>query len=159
RRRIVQMLASMADRDSVSAGLLALPEVFLEFGRAGGAAIVTAEDCELVGDTPPASMVVALSRWLGQQGGRELFSSENVSRDVIELPELGQHVAGLLALSISELHEHYLIWFRPEQVRTVTWAGKPEKRIDERGALHPRHSFQAWGETVSGFAVPWDRVE
>ena len=44
---------------------------------------------------------------------------------------------GLLAISISTLHRGYLIWFRPERLRLVLWAGDPQKpvRYGEDGDL------------------------
>lgn len=159
RQRIVQMLSLMADRDSVSEGLMAAPETFLDFARASGAAIVLADRCELVGATPPRECVEDLAQWLAAHQPGDAFCSDNVGRDVAALPELQRHIGGLLAVSISELHSHYLIWFRPEQVRTVTWAGKPEKNLAPGGALNPRHSFESWQETVVGRSLGWDRLE
>jgi chemotaxis family two-component system sensor kinase Cph1 len=159
RQRIVQMLSLMADRDSVSEGLLAAPEVFLDFARASGAAIVLADRCELVGATPPRECVEALAQWLGANQQGEVLHSDNVGRDLAQLAELNKHVGGLLAVSISELHPHYLIWFRAERVRTVNWAGRPEKSLAPSGALNPRHSFESWQETVLGQSIGWDRLE
>ncbi|MBU1329787.1 MAG: GAF domain-containing protein [Gammaproteobacteria bacterium] len=161
RQHIVQLLSSMADRDSISEGLLALPEAFVGFAQAEGAAIISAARCDLVGRTPPQALVNALVHWLSQGGaaGNTVFHTDNVSRDIDELPELGQYAAGVLAVAISQLHSHYLIWFKPEQTRTVTWAGKPEKSVSASGALNPRHSFERWQQTYRGYSTPWDPLE
>lgn len=156
RKRIVQMLSSMADHDSVSNGLLELPEVLLEFADANGAAIISAERCDLLGATPPESMVNALVHWLSLRGEETVFHSDNVRRDIEDLPELSKHVAGVLAVAISQIHSHYLVWFRSEQTRTVNWAGRPEKDIGPQGSLNPRNSFERWHEEVRGFSAPWN---
>jgi len=36
---------------------------------------------------------------------------------------------GLMATHVSQTPGEYLVWFRPEQVRTVTWAGNPFKPV------------------------------
>lgn len=159
RQHIVQLLSAMADRDSVSGGLLALPEVFLDFARASGAAIISATSCDLLGQTPPESLVNALVHWLAQRGCPDVFQTDNVSRDIPELPELAGYVGGVLAVAISELHSHYLVWFKPELTRTVEWAGKPEKSIGPSGALNPRNSFESWQEVVKDHSSPWDPME
>jgi light-regulated signal transduction histidine kinase (bacteriophytochrome) len=159
RRSIVQLLSAMADHDSVRDGLLAVPDAFVGFARASGAAILAEARCELLGDTPPQAMVDALAHWLAQRGSEEIFHSDNVSRDIPALPELARYCGGVLAVAISEIHSHYLIWFRPEQARTVNWAGRPDKTLADSGALHPRHSFEVWQQNVSGFSVPWDSLE
>jgi light-regulated signal transduction histidine kinase (bacteriophytochrome) len=160
RHQIVQMLSAMADRDSVREGLLALPETFIGFAGAVGGAVVSESRCELVGQTPPAVEVDALIQWLAEhQPGAEVFASDNVGRDIPQLPSLAEHIGGVLAVAISEIHSHYLIWFKPEKTRTVQWAGRPEKTIAESGALSPRHSFALWQENVSGYSTPWHPLE
>ncbi|WP_046856305.1 ATP-binding protein [Pseudomonas sp. CCOS 191] len=155
RQRIVRMLGSMADHDSVSDGLLAQPEVMLQFAGASGAAIISAERCDLIGATPPAALVNALAHWLARRDGEAVFHTDNVHRDIEELPELARHAAGVMAVAISQIHSHYLVWFRPEQAHTVNWAGRPEKSVGLQGNLNPRHSFERWQQEVRGFSAPW----
>ncbi|MFC3608774.1 ATP-binding protein [Stutzerimonas tarimensis] len=159
RQLIVRMLSAMADEDSISEGLKAVPDALLGFGGACGAAIVFADQIELIGHTPAAGGVAALVDQLAGRGDRaEVFHSDNLGIDLPGLPGFDD-IAGAMALSISELHPHYLIWFRPEVVRTVTWAGQPAKSLDERGVLNPRNSFESWQETSHGTSLPWESVE
>ncbi|MGE1154897.1 ATP-binding protein [Pseudomonas kitaguniensis] len=159
RKQIVQMLAAMADHDSVLKGIRAVPEVFLGFVGASGAAVVSDTECDLYGITPTESQVMALTTWLDERGGSPLFSSDNVGRDILHLPGIAKSVGGLLSVSISEVHSSYIIWFKPEQVQIVNWAGKPQKRVEDNGQLSPRQSFAMWQETVEGFSTPWDDSE
>ena len=73
--------------------------------------------------------VQSFVHWLGQRSGELVFHTDNVRRDIEVLPELAEHSAGVLAVAISQIHSHYLLWFRPEQVRTVNWAGQPTKQF------------------------------
>jgi light-regulated signal transduction histidine kinase (bacteriophytochrome) len=66
--------------------------------------------------------------------------------------------SGLLAIPVSQLHASYVLWFRPEVVRTVEWGGEPQKPI-EGGRIHPRQSFAVWKETVQRHSTPWDEAE
>jgi signal transduction histidine kinase len=54
------------------------------------------------------------------------------------------------------------MWFRPEQVREVDWAGDPSKSV-EKGELgmrlSPRGSFSLWKEVVRGRSQPWTPAE
>jgi chemotaxis family two-component system sensor kinase Cph1 len=55
-----------------------------------------------------------------------------------------------------------VLWFRPEIIRTVTWAGNPEKPVQasEGGLrLNPRKSFAAWQEIVQRRSLPWQGVD
>ena len=63
--------------------------------------------------------------------------------------------AGVLAVSISQVHRHCVLWFRPELVQTIRWAGDPRKTLPARGRIHPRQSFESWQERVRGRSAPW----
>jgi light-regulated signal transduction histidine kinase (bacteriophytochrome) len=69
--------------------------------------------------------------------------------------------SGILAVPISRLHASFIIWFRPEVIRTVTWGGDPAtaKQQDEAGRLHPRRSFESWKEQVRHRSTPWREAE
>lgn len=159
RRQIVQMLAAMADLDSVIGGLRAMPDVLLAFVEASGAAVISESTLDVYGETPKREQIQALTQWLSKRGTHDVFQSDNVGRDIPELPKLAESVSGVLAMAISELHSNYIIWFRPEQTRVVNWAGKPEKSVSDSGSLSPRHSFALWQETVRGFSRPWDELD
>ncbi|MDR6677438.1 ATP-binding protein [Pseudomonas oryzihabitans] len=158
RQSMVQLLSSMADRDSVCQGLLDLPQVYLDFARAQGAAIISSDGTELIGQTPPREQVDELIEWLSTNV-KDHYATDNVAKDIAELPKLAQYAAGVLAVPISELHSHYLIWFRAELVQVVNWAGRPTKQESDDGRLSPRQSFVLWQETVRGFSLPWSALE
>ena len=74
-----------------------------------------------------------------------------------------QIASGLLAIAVSPTQQHYLLWFRPEAIQTVNWAGDPNKPVEvqEDGShrLSPRGSFALWKETVRGKSLPWKTLE
>lgn len=65
--------------------------------------------------------------------------------------------SGVLAISISQVHDSFVLWFRPEVVRTVRWGGDPRK--EATGMLTPRTSFEGWKETVRRQSLPWSAVD
>jgi PAS domain-containing protein len=69
--------------------------------------------------------------------------------------------SGVLAVKLSNQRPDYLMWFRKEQLRAVTWAGDPAKPTvnDDPLTLSPRRSFAAWSEIVRGTALPWSSSE
>jgi diguanylate cyclase (GGDEF)-like protein len=55
-----------------------------------------------------------------------------------------------------------ILWFRPEQIRTVTWAGNPDEHVTTdpvSGRLCPRGSFTAWKAVERGRAMPWREAD
>jgi two-component system, chemotaxis family, sensor kinase Cph1 len=70
--------------------------------------------------------------------------------------------SGMLAISLSRQPADYVIWFRPEAVRSITWAGDPRKLVEDGPSgerLMPRKSFEAWREEVRNQSTPWSAVE
>jgi chemotaxis family two-component system sensor kinase Cph1 len=166
RRILVGLLASMADRDNFVDGLVADADELLRLASASGAAIVSAGRCQRVGDAPSEHSIVALAGWLADNVPNGMYSSHELSLDYPQAAQLQPQAAGVLAMSISQLHQHYVMWFRPEVVQTVKWAGNPHKaaipdaaRPSDVSVLHPRHSFDSWSETVRGKSLPWRRSE
>lgn len=153
-----ELLAHMAAAKDIAAGLVSDPRTLMNFARAGGAAVVADDQVRTVGETPAPADLHRLTDWLA---GRELYRSDHLPADYPPAAAFADRASGLLAVSISKLRPDYVLWFRPEVVRTVTWAGEPQKTVDARepGRLHPRHSFAAWTETVRGRSEPWAEAE
>ncbi len=56
----------------------------------------------------------------------------------------------------------YVLWFRPERIQTVHWAGnsqQPAEVSDDGQRRMPRTSFALWKETVSLKSEPWQERE
>lgn len=66
-------------------------------------------------------------------------------------------------LPIDNIQKHYVLWFRPEVIQTVNWAGNPNKpvEVEQNGnqRLTPRKSFDLWQETVRFKSLPWQQCE
>ena len=67
----------------------------------------------------------------------------------------------MLAVRLSAVRPDYLMWFRKEQLQSVTWAGDPTKPMIDNDPLKlsPRRSFAAWSEIVRGTAAPWTAAD
>ncbi|MDY6804728.1 MAG: ATP-binding protein [Cyanobacteriota bacterium] len=136
----------------------------LELVRAEGAVVSLQDNLTLIGKTPNLEAVKELLNWLGDRHQKELFYTDYLS-DIYHPFRQYKHLAsGLLAVSIFLKNSSYhILWFRPEVVQTVNWAGNPHKpvTVDNNGEprLSPRKSFELWKETVSGKSHPWEKVE
>jgi light-regulated signal transduction histidine kinase (bacteriophytochrome) len=135
---------------------------------ADGAAIVCDGRTCRVGKTPTDAELAELVTWLDTrtQSAEGGFSSERpwfTDRlgELFPPAEAYRAVAsGLVALPLFDSPGEYLLWFRVEAERTVTWAGDPTKpALLEDGKLSPRKSFEAWREVVRGRSRPWNRLE
>ena len=68
----------------------------------------------------------------------------------------------MLAVPVAAEPGQYLLWFRPERVKTVTWGGDPTKPVivgTDPAQLSPRLSFAQWHQVVEGTSDPWTRAD
>ncbi|MGV3533311.1 MAG: sensor histidine kinase, partial [Chthoniobacteraceae bacterium] len=132
----------------------------LTFMGAGGAAVCRGDQCSLVGIAPPKVQVGELLQWLRAGIGTEhIFATDHLSQYWPPAADWTESASGLLAIELSRVDSHWLLWFRPEVVKTVRWAGNPEKPVEEGLRLHPRKSFDTWQQTVTGRSLPWTDAE
>jgi two-component system, chemotaxis family, sensor kinase Cph1 len=153
-QRVLTTVALMAESDGTLQRLVE-PELALpELAGASGAAVVLNDSCWTVGEVPPVDAIRQLAHWIVGRN-EDLFSTDRLA----EVWEPGEALlpgcAGVLAVSISQVHRHVVLWFRPEIVQTIRWAGDPRKTLPAAGRIHPRQSFDSWQEHVRGRSEPW----
>ncbi|NHZ35137.1 ATP-binding protein [Massilia rubra] len=162
RRVMVSMLAGLTQGTDFIDNLASVFPALLQFARAGGAAIVFEERLLTYGDTPAEEAIRELVAWLDANNHDDVFHTDRLAAQYPAAAALAGNCSGLLAMPVSRIHKHYLLWFRPEVVRTVEWAGNPHQK-DGQGAggaapvtqLSPRTSFATWRETITGTSAPW----
>lgn len=136
----------------------------LNLVHAEGVAIALDQQITLVGQTPPLAAVQDLLAWLPRLNQPEIYLTNCLVRPYSPARAFKQVASGILVISIL-LHQkaYHLLWFRAEQIQTVSWAGNPQNAIaiDELGKLHlcPRKSFELWKETVQETSLPWEMPE
>ncbi|MGE3932065.1 MAG: ATP-binding protein [Rhodospirillaceae bacterium] len=154
-----RLLARMAAAPNFVDGLTAAPGDLLGLARADGAAVVHDGRCVAVGATPEAADIQRLVSWLDLHVGKTVFATAALAREMPGAGRLAERAAGVLAVAVSGMHASYVLWFRQEVERTVTWGGDPRKSGADARRLSPRTSFEAWKETVRETAAPWTPAE
>ncbi|GAB3421608.1 ATP-binding protein [Massilia agilis] len=162
RRIMVSMLGGLTKgADFVDNMSSVFPEL-LRFARAGGVAIVADDRVLTYGAAPSHAQIQDLVAWLGMRGQVEVFHTDRLPSIYPPAREMMAVASGLLAMPISRIHKHYLLWFRPEVIHTVEWAGDPRHKAAGPGdpvQLSPRTSFASWQETIRGTSLPWHSGE
>ncbi|WP_099867398.1 ATP-binding protein [Pararhizobium haloflavum] len=154
-----RLLAAMAHADDWLKALCENKVDLLALVSAEGAAIVVDETIAAVGQTPEDADISAVATWLETQGENELFQTDTLASVMQGAERFASSASGLMAIRISELHPHWVLWFRPETLRSVTWSGDPHEVVRETGRIHPRRSFEAWKEQLRFHATPWRDAE
>ena len=125
---------------------------------ATGAALFHDGELLTCGEVPSTPELRTLMQWIDTQATDAApFSCSAVGRDNPALASITPTASGVLAVRLSSVRPDYLLWFRKEQLHSVTWAGDPTKPMVDNDPmkLSPRRSFAAWSEIVRGTAAPW----
>src|SRR5690348_9236906 len=118
----------MAVAPQFLSGLTQDREGLLALTGASGAAVVSDLGVRRVGETPGDDDILALANQIGPFIQDGAFAADSLAAVVPQAASLKDRASGVLAISISQIHPSYVLWFRPEVIRTVRWAGEPRKR-------------------------------
>jgi light-regulated signal transduction histidine kinase (bacteriophytochrome) len=162
-----ELIAHAAKEGGLGAMLSGAPGP-LEGLDAGGAAIFHWERWWRVGETPDEAQLEALASWLDGRPefvapARPPYVTDCLSADWPEGAAIADVASGVLAISLSRSRRTLMLWFRPETVRTLRWAGDPSDKPTVAGPHgarpSPRTSFAQFVESVRGRSRPWLAVE
>jgi len=158
-----QIFEDISTSENLSEVLVKCQHNLLEAVNAQGAAIVFGDNCYQVGQTPQGESLKYLTNWVQKKLKKEIFYTDSLTKFYPEAEEFKDTASGCLAIAISPTQKIYILWFRPEVIKTVNWAGNPNKpvEIDADGShrLSPRKSFELWKENVSCQSLPWKQCE
>jgi light-regulated signal transduction histidine kinase (bacteriophytochrome) len=162
-RRVHEGLVQlMAGEEALAFGLIKHRPNLLDFIAADGVALLIDGNYATAGRVPEEAAVRALAAWLGEAGTEGVVAMDQLPSVYPPAAGFAALGSGILALSVSRTPRDYIIWFRPELLQTVTWAGNPDKPVESLpgcSILTPRRSFAAWQESVRGRSAPWRTVE
>ncbi len=158
-----QLIEAVTQADELGAGLVCDRANLLAAVGAEGAAVCLNGQLLLVGKTPTQPEIEALLEWLPEQMQNHLWATDALPAAYPPAAAFKSVASGLLALSITKVPPNYLLWFRPEIVQQVQWAGNPDKpnqvELDGSITIFPRQSFDRWQETVRQKSYPWHPYE
>ena len=152
--RITAALA--ADPRPVYDAVLADPRL-LELVDAEGVALYVDGRLLTLGNTPDGETLHRIAARVGTDDGRATANSHLAGLDP-EFAAVADVAAG--ALNIGNGPERWMMWLRPEVVKTVEWGGDPTNKAlaaaeDPSVRLSPRKSFEKWAQVVRGRSAPW----
>lgn len=162
-RRLEQrMIRAISSEGDWRAALFDGSRALLEPVDATGAALLFEGEVRTVGEVPGTAALREIGRWLDTQPRASVISTASLVEDAPQFDLLTAVASGLMATPISTTPGEYLVWLRPERVRTVTWGGDPFKPIlvgDDPATLSPRRSFAQWHQVVEGTSDPWSAAD
>jgi light-regulated signal transduction histidine kinase (bacteriophytochrome) len=114
------------------------------------------------GEAPPVEEIPALAEFLSETCAGEVYATNHLAQAHPPARGYADTAAGLLAIPLSRTPRDYLLFFRREIIRQVSWGGDPNKPVIAGplgDRLTPRKSFEVWRDTVREQSEPWRDVE
>ncbi|MFZ1107296.1 MAG: GAF domain-containing protein [Rhodomicrobium sp.] len=157
-----ELLTRMSGEADLAEGLTRYKPNLLDYIPADGVGLWLDNRYTGLGQTPQTGQVASLVAWLNETVADGVFHTDKLPLLYPPAAEFADVASGLIALSVSKTPRDYVLWFRPEAIRTVTWAGDPNKPVETAAGgerVSPRKSFAAWRESVRSHSNPWRNVE
>lgn len=127
-----------------------------------GIVIRLGDETVVLGENPGDKFAASVAKNLIDRNVLEPFVSDKVSKETsLDLASpVSSATAGVLALALSPHHNYYIMCVRPEERKTVNWAGNPHVKdnidpLDPDARLQPRGSFALWAELHQGQSQRW----
>ncbi len=157
-----RLMASLAADNSALEDVEGLVETLTEIIPCDGIGIFVQGRATLKGTTPSRDEFTGLIRFLNRVATDQIYVTDEIGQVHEAARDFTERAAGLLAVPLSRAPRDYIVFFRREVARSVTWAGNPQKPVTQgpNGVrLTPRKSFETWRELVRGRADPWSESE
>ncbi len=148
---------------SIEEALFEHKVTLLEAVGATGAALLFDNKLHSAGDTPDEKFIAGLTDWLNETMENQLYETDRLPLVYPAALSKRKQVSGLLACRLSKEPKEFMIWFKPEVVTTINWAGNPDKPVEFGTGgimeISPRKSFDKWSQTVECTSTAWKKED
>ncbi len=165
RRMLIEKLSLEIRTDFAPQTLFSrIAPLAIEVMGASGLVYYSNNQVFVFGSAPPLQSLSYLREWIETQPAQGLIITDDAQETLKGDEKLSDIHGGFIAARVTQVEGDYAVWFRPSQLREVSWAGNPEKKPEDTLAgyrLTPRSSFELWKSDVRGRSQPWteDDVE
>ena len=157
-----QLLGAVASDESLLNDPDWLSNILTSAIPADGVGVWMNGTAALSGQTPSPEELRQIVDHLGEIGSGDVVATEHLAALVPGAEHYAHKAAGMLAIPLSRTMRNYVLLFREELVRSVSWGGDPHKPVEygpNGPRLTPRESFAEWKETVQGHSRPFTPSE
>lgn len=107
------------------------------------------------GETPEDKAIIKLFSWLDKQESSTMYCTDSLPLAYDAGMVIKHKACGILAMRITDLEHHYLLFYRPEFINTISWAGNPANIVLKGETYSPRDSFERFIEKIENHSAPW----
>jgi light-regulated signal transduction histidine kinase (bacteriophytochrome) len=114
------------------------------------------------GITPAKNYIRDLLPWLQEKHFKVVVDINSLPDTFEPAKNYSEVASGILILPIQPYEGNFILAFKMEAVKTVSWGGNPDDVVTfepNSTKYHPRNSFAIWKETVRNTSNPWTDEE
>lgn len=153
----------MAKDLNVVEGLLQQNINLLNINNAQGVVLFFENKMYTLGITPPEPDIQNIVNWIKQHPYQSVYYATDLPVHFEEVKPIAATTSGVMAVEISPRLEEFIIWFKPEIIKNIAWAGNPDQalvKINEQSErISPRKSFEKWKQEVKYTSEDWANIE
>ncbi len=128
--------------------------------NASGVSLLIDNHIYKAGITPDDNDIRQLAAYLSVYTGNTQFHTDSIGKLLPESKSYAGKIPGVNYVSLNISSNNCIIWYKPETIAEVNWAGDPAKAIEkDKNGLSPRKSFELWKETLKFQSNPWLQSE
>lgn len=158
-----QLLEQLMKGDDPVKSLTGGPVNLLDINSASGVVFFYEGKQYRLGQVPEETEVDNLMKWMRKYEQGNFFQTSSLQTHYPSARKMASIASGIMVTEISHDFSEYIIWFKPEIIKTVDWAGQQQKdtTISDDGTIRisPRKSFEKWTEQVKFTSDEWTNSE
>lgn len=158
-----ELIDSIERENHIRDALTGKKTTIIDITTAPGVVLLFDNQITCIGVTPDAGQIREIVKWLVVNIQGALYYTNKFSEAYPPAKNFSEVASGILACLLSRELAEFIIWFKPEQIKEMTWAGNPEKVLEKREdgllSISPRTSFASWTEMVKETSEKWSNRE
>lgn len=152
----------LKENDPVSA-LVKKEVTLLDINSATGVVFFYEDQLYRLGETPDDKEIAGIVDWLRENEPGDFYQTSSLPLQYQPARQIAAIASGIMVTEISHDMSEYIMWFKPEIVKSVDWAGEQQKdtQVQEDGSVRisPRRSFAKWTQEVRHTSEEWTNNE
>jgi chemotaxis family two-component system sensor kinase Cph1 len=161
--KVQELIEKLEKDDDVITILNENAPALKDITSACGVALVFDQQVTTYGLTPTNDQITDIVLWLQSNMAATIYHTHRFPQIFSPALDYSHAASGLLAYMLSKEPGEFIIWFKPEQINQISWAGNPEKQAEINAdglmQLSPRKSFDSWTDLVKNTSEKWNRAE
>lgn len=152
----------MKEMDPVE-GLIKQQVTLLDMNSASGVAFCYEGKMHKLGKVPDDNEINRIIAWLRKNKEGTFFQTNSLPQLYPEAKRFAKEASGIMVTEIAHDMGEFIIWFKPELIQNIDWAGQQDKdrAVTEDGSIRisPRKSFERWTQEVKHTSEEWTNQE